>query len=37
VAFALRGNIVIFNGMYGNPSDPVKKDFDALVKTITIL
>jgi hypothetical protein len=36
LAFALKGNIVIFTGEYGSPDDAIKKDFDALIKTIII-
>ena len=36
LVFSLRGNVVIFTGTYGDPNDQIKKDFDALIKTITI-
>jgi len=36
IAFALYGNIIIFSGTYNNQSDPIKKDFDLLIKSITI-
>jgi hypothetical protein len=37
VAFALRGNVIIFSGTYNDQSDPIKKDFDTLVRSINIL
>jgi hypothetical protein len=36
LVFEHNGNVVIFTGEYNQPSDPIKKDFDALIKTITI-